>query len=122
MVRSEGHDPSLTRTLQEAAHSLSGLNAVHSPSLGPLLPETTKMECGTVFVDLQAVRVSAGSLVSMNRGESVSSPMTMQDNNTAHTKDRKTQSTYAYSVIFSVLVSHVIPHAAEVIAAFLLLV
>ena len=93
MVRSEGHDPSLTRTLKEAAHSLSGLNAVHSPSLGPLLPETTKMECGTVFVDLQAVRVSAGSLASMNRGESVSSLMTMQDNNTAHTKDRKTQST-----------------------------
>ncbi|DBA93225.1 TPA: hypothetical protein ACH3X2_003521 [Trebouxia sp. C0005] len=68
MVTSVGHDPCLTRTLQEAAEALSGLHAVHSPSLSPLLPEVVKLEKQDAAVEPAAVRILGGSLASNNKG------------------------------------------------------
>ena len=68
MVTSAGHDPCLTRTLQEAAEALSGLHAVHSPSLSPLLPEVVKLEKQDAAVEPAAVRILGGSLASNNKG------------------------------------------------------
>ncbi len=68
MVTSAGHDPCLTRTLQEAAEALSGLHAVHSPSLSPLLPEVVKLEKQDSAVEPAAVRILGGSLASNNKG------------------------------------------------------
>ena len=69
MVTSAGHDPGLTRTLQEAAEALSGLHAVHSPSLSPLLPEVVKLEKQDAAVEPAAVRILGGSLASNNKGQ-----------------------------------------------------
>ena len=63
-----GHDPVLMRTLQEAASSLSGLNAVHSPSARPLLPEALKLGSEDPTLGQQPVRVLGGSLASSNQG------------------------------------------------------
>ncbi|KAL0033805.1 hypothetical protein WJX77_005727 [Trebouxia sp. C0004] len=68
MVTSAGHDPCLTRTVQEAAKALSGLHAVHSPSLSPLLPEVVKLEKQDAAVEPRAVRILGGSLASNNKG------------------------------------------------------
>ncbi len=68
MVTSAGHDSCLTRTLQQAAEALSGLHAVHSPSLSPLLPEVVKLEKQDAAVEPAAVRILGGSLASNNKG------------------------------------------------------
>ncbi|KAL3137712.1 hypothetical protein ABBQ38_004979 [Trebouxia sp. C0009 RCD-2024] len=65
---SRGHDSVLTRTLQEAASSLSGLNAVHSPSARPLLPEAIKVGSEDLCLGQQPMRVMGGSLASNNQG------------------------------------------------------
>ena len=69
MVVAAGHDPCLTRTLREAAHSLSGLTTLHSPSLGPLLPEVVRLGSGDLAGDHQAVRLLGGSLAVTNKGD-----------------------------------------------------
>lgn len=68
MLMTKGHDPVLMRTLREAANSLSGLNAVHSPLLGPLLPEVVKLGGEDLSLQQQPVRVLGGSLASHNKG------------------------------------------------------
>ncbi|DBA91718.1 TPA: hypothetical protein ACH3X1_003314 [Trebouxia sp. C0004] len=72
MVTSAGHDPCLTRTVQEAAKALSGLHAVHSPSLSPLLPEVVKLEKQDAAVEPRAVRILGGSLASNNKEDPLS--------------------------------------------------
>ena len=68
MVVSAGHDPCLTRTMQEAAKTLSRLSALHSPSLSPLLPEVVKLDSQEGAREQQAVRVLGGSLAVNNKG------------------------------------------------------
>lgn len=70
MVTAAGHDPCLTHTLQEAANSLSGLHALHSPSLGPLLPEVVKLGSPDTPLDQQSVRAVGGSIATNNKGRS----------------------------------------------------
>ena len=68
MLMTKGLDPVLMRTLFEAANNLSGLHAVHSPSLGPLLPEVVKLGGEDLSLQQQPVRVLGGSLASNNKG------------------------------------------------------
>ena len=68
VLMTQGHDPVLMRTLQEAASSLSGLNAVHSPSSRPLLPEVVKLGSEDPSLQQQPVRVLGGALTSNNQG------------------------------------------------------
>ena len=68
VLKTQGHDPILMRTLQETASSLSWLNAVYSPSANPWLTETMKHGCEDPSSQQQAVRVVGGALTSANQG------------------------------------------------------
>lgn len=68
LLMTAGHDPVLVRTLREAAMCLSGLHAVHSPLLGPLLPEAVRLGGEDLSLQQQPVRVLGGSLASHNQG------------------------------------------------------
>lgn len=68
VLMTKGHDPILMRTLQEAASSLSRLNAVYSPTAQPLLPETVKLGSEDPSLQQQPVRVLGGALTSTNQG------------------------------------------------------
>ena len=90
MVVSAGHDPCLTRTMQEAAQTLSRLNALHSPALSPLLPEVMKLDSQDGAREQQAVRVLGGSLAVNNKG-GLALPRTVTKQSTKKSEQCKVQ-------------------------------